>query len=176
VWLAGTLAAGLAGVLLARPGWPPRRRARLAVGVLTLQTGAAAVTGAVLTGVAVRTWQLLERPGDASPATALVRISRVDGDRALSAAIVGLLVIGTVLVVALSALAARFVSSDDGWERGLASALLAAEVGGAAYAAGRLLLGAHGWPFLGPTIALPLLAAAFVASWPTRRDRPPLAG
>jgi hypothetical protein len=171
VWVAGVLLSLVVGVLLTRPVWPPRGRARagVAVAVLSLQTGAVAVTGAVLTGVAVRSWQLLDRPPDAPPVVALVRLSGVDGDTALLAALIVLLIVGTIHVPVLSALAARFAAGDDRWERSLASALLALEVGATGYAAGRLLLGARGWPFLGPTVALPLLAAAFVACWPNRR-------
>jgi CHASE2 domain-containing sensor protein len=168
VWAAGVLVALLAGLLLTLPAWRARRGARLAVAVLTVQTGALVVSGGVLTGVAVRSWQLVDQPADAAPAVALVRLSRIDGDTAFFALMVLLLVVVGALVVTLTAMAARFAATDDPIERGIACALLAIELGGAGYAAVRLALGAHGWPYLAPTIALPLLALATATARPHR--------
>ena len=168
VWIAGALAAVVTGVLLTLPAWRERRGARLAVAVLTLQTGAVAVTGVVLVGVAMRTGQLLERAPDAAASVALVRLSSVDGDADLFSLFVLLLVIGGAPLVMLLGLCTRFAAGDDAVERSSAFALLAIQVGGASYAAVRLLLGSSGLPYLLPTVLLPVLVAAAVSAWPSR--------
>lgn len=168
VWLAGGLLVIVVGVLLTLPVWRERGGARVAAAVLTLQTGAVAVVGTVLIGVAVRSWQLLDRPADAPASVALLRLSRVDGDTAFFALMVLLLIVGVGLVTMLSALAARFAASTDTWERWAASVVIAVELGGSGVAAGALLLGARGWPYLAPTLAAPVLAAALATCWPRR--------
>jgi hypothetical protein len=168
VWIAGLAAALVVGVLLTLPVWRQRHGARLAVAVLTLQAGAVVVTGAVLGGVAIRSWQLIERPLDAPPATALLRLSRIDGDTAFFALMVLTLAVGVGLVATLTALAARFAGSRDHLERWLACALLATELGGAGYALVRLVLGAHGWPYLGGALAFPVIGLALATCWPRR--------
>jgi hypothetical protein len=169
VWFAAVLAALVAGVLLTLPAWRARRGARLAVVVLTMQTGALAVASAVLVGVAVRTGQLVDRAPDAAAAVALVRLSAVDGDANLFSLFVLLLVIGGAPLVMLVALCTRFAAGDDLLERSSAFALLALEVGGAGYALVRLLLGERGLPYLVPVAVLPLLVAAAINAWPRRR-------
>jgi len=69
-------------------------------------------------------------------------------------------------VVTLTAAAARLSASDDPFERTVACALLALEVGGSGVAIVMLALGAHGLPFLLPALAFPLLVASFVTCWP----------
>lgn len=168
VWVAGAVAALVAGVLLTLPAWRERRGARLAVAVLTAQTGALAVAGTVLAGVALRTGQLLERAPDAAASVSLVRLSAVDGDADLFSLIVLLLVIGGAPLVMLVALCTRFAAGDDLLERSSAFALLGLQIGGAGYAAVRLLLGARGLPFVVPVVLLPLLVAAAINAWPRR--------
>lgn len=171
VWLAGVLAAALAGLVLTLPAWRARTGSRVATGVLTLQTGGAAVVGCVLVGLAVRSWQLIERPLDSPPAHALVRLSRVDGDTALfSLLTLTIVVLGGLLVVLLG-LATRFAASDEAVERWVACAVLGIEIGGAVTLGVLMVLGHRGWPFLGGVVALPLLVAAFAACWP-RHPRP----
>lgn len=168
VWIAGALAAVVTGVLLTLPAWRARRGARLAVAVLTLQTGALAVAGVVLVGVAMRTGQLLERAPDAAASSALLRLSAVDGDADLFSLFVLLLVIGGAPLVMLLGLCTRFAAGGDVLERSSAFALLAIEIGGAGYAAVRLLLGDSGLPYVVPTALLPVLVAAAASAWPSR--------
>lgn len=170
VWVAGAVAAALIGLLLTLPVWRRRTGARLAVSVLTAQTGVGAVTGAVLTGAAVRSWQLVDRATDSEQAVALVRLSRVDGDAAfllhLSLLLAGL----TVLTTLLSAACARLAAGSDWPDRSMASALLAVELGVAGYLAVRLGLGDRGLPYLGGALAVPLLLAAVISCLPRRAD------
>jgi hypothetical protein len=169
VWVAAGLAALVIGVLLTLPVWRSSGGARLAAAVLTVQTGALAVTTAVLTGYAIRSRQLLERPADAEPAVSLLRLSRIDGDEAFLTLMVILTVVLGSLATTLTALAARFAASTDPVERSIASTILGLELGAAAYALVRLLLGARGWPYLVGGLAAPVLAAALVSCWPRRQ-------
>ncbi|MGH9275907.1 MAG: hypothetical protein ACRDZU_14780, partial [Acidimicrobiales bacterium] len=159
VWAAGIVAALVVGVLLTLPAWRVRSGARVAVAVLTAQVGAVVVAGTVLGAAAIRTWQLIDRPPD-DPATALLRLSRVDGDTAFFALVVLLVVLAASLVATVTAVAARFAAGADPVERSIACAVLAIELGGAAYALVRLVLGAHGWPYLGGALAFPPIAIA----------------
>lgn len=168
VGIAGGLAAILVGLLLTLPAWRRRGGARVAVALLTAQTGAIVVTATVLTGVAVRSWQLIDRPADAAPATALLRLSRVDGDTAFLALMVLVTVVLAALLATLTALGARFAAGTDPMERSIASAILAVEVGGCGYAIACLLLGAHGWPYVAGALPAPVVALALVACWPRR--------
>jgi len=174
VWVAGALCAAVAGILLTLPAWQERRGARVTVTVLTIQTGAAAVVSALLAGVAIRSWQLVDRPPDAPPAAALLRLSRIDGDGSFYALMVLLVAVLGASAVTVSALAARFAASDDLLERRLACGILAAELGGATFLAVRLALGDRGWPPLAGTLALPVLAAALFACWPPRPATAPV--
>lgn len=168
VWIAAGLAALVGGVLLTLPVWRERRGIRLAVVVLTVQTGALAVAVAVLTAVAARTGALVDRAPDAAASVSLVRLSAVDGDADLFSLFVLLIVVGGVPLVMLVALCTRFAAGDDVLERSTAFALLAIEAGGGAYAAVRLLLGSGGLPYVVPAVLLPVLVAAAVRAWPRR--------
>lgn len=171
VWIAGSLAAVVVGVLLTLPAWRVRGGARVAVMVLTVQTGAAVVVGLVLAGVGVRSWQLVGRSVDAHPAVALVRLSRVDGDTALVAVMVLLIVVLSALVAILTATSAQLAAEPDSTGRLVACAVLAVELILQGYATVRLVGGAHGWPFLGSALALPVVALAFVTCWPRGAER-----
>ena len=171
VWLAGALAALVAGVLLTLPAWRRRTGARTAVVVLTAQTGVVAVAGAVLGAVAVRSWQLLDQP-EGEQAAALVRISGIDGDTGFFALMVLVVAFGGALLATMSALATRFAATDDGWERLVACGLLALELGGAAYLAARFALGSRAWPFTAGAAATPVLVAALWSCWPRRTADP----
>lgn len=166
VWVAGVLAAVLAGVLATLPVWRARGGRRLAAAVLAAQVGVVLVVGAVLTGVAVRSGQLVDTPVDEQAAGSLVRLSRVDGDTAFFALMAVALVVLTIVVAAVLALAARFAAADEPLERWLACCLLGVELGLCGFAALRFTIGDRGWPYLGPTLALPILAAALAACWP----------
>lgn len=172
VWVAGVLAAVVAGVLLTLPLWRdvPRRRPPVAAALLAIQAGAAAVVATLLAGFAVRSWQLIERPVDRPPAAALVRISRIDGDTALFSLFVLTIVVLGGLLVALLALGARLSASPDRIDRWIAWGLLVVEVLAAGALAGLHLAGFGGWPFRAGLLALPVLAAALVAAWPPRTD------
>lgn len=173
VWAAGVLAAAVGGVLLTLPAWRAKRGARLATALFTAQSGGAALVGTVLGSVAIRTWQLLDRPADAAPAADLLRLSRVDGDTRYYAVMLTAVAVLTVLVVTLTSAAARLAASDDPLERTVACALLAIQIGGSGVAIVSLALGAHGLPFLVPALAFPLLVASFITCWPRvpRRSR-----
>lgn len=167
VWLAGAVAAVLIGVLLTLPAWRRQQGARLAVAVLTAQTGAAAVVGAVLTGVAVRSWQLVDAQQE-ELAVSLVRLSRIDGDASFLLRIALLMGAITLLATVLSAACARLAGHAEWPDRMMASALLAVELGMAGYLTVRLVLGDRGLPYLGGAVALPVLAAALIACVPRK--------
>lgn len=173
VWTAGALAAVVIGALLTLPAWRQPGGARLAVALLTLQSGAVVVAGSVLAGGAVRCWQLVDRPDDAPPAVALLRLSHVEGDTGFFALMVLVVVVVSALVTTMLALAARLASSTDTLERSVACVVLGLELGVALVGTTLLLLGAHGWPYLGAALALPLIAAAFATCWPTQARRDP---
>ncbi|MGQ0435021.1 MAG: hypothetical protein ACT452_21745 [Microthrixaceae bacterium] len=166
VWAAGVVAALVTGVLLTLPAWQRRGGARLAVAVLTLQTGALAVAGVVLTAVAARSWQLVDASEGAPRAVALLRLSRVDGDGGFLAAVTLTLGILTIVTGVLSAATARLANGTDAIERSIASAVLALELVGAGYLALQLALGASGLPYQGGAAAVPVLIAALVTCWP----------
>jgi hypothetical protein len=171
VWLAGALIAGLAGVLFTLPLWRGARR-RLpapAAVLLAVQTGAAALVATLLVGFALRSWQLIERPPDEPPASALVRISRIDGDTALFSLFVLTIVVLGGLLVALLALGARLADSPDRLDRWIAVALLGVEAVAAATLAALHLIGFGGWPFRSGLVALPILALAVAVAWPRRK-------
>jgi hypothetical protein len=165
VWAAGIAAALVIGVLLTLPAWRTGGGARLAVAVLTAQAGAVAVSATVLAGVAIRTWQLIDRE-PTEPATALLRLSRIDGDTQYFSLVLLLLALSAALVTTITALAARFAAGSDPLERWLACAVVILEIGGAAYALVRLVLGEGGWPYLGGALALPVLGLALISCWP----------
>lgn len=167
VGVAAAVAVVVFGVLLTLPAWRERGGARLAVAVLALQTGAVVVGAIVLVGLAIRTWQLIDRPED-DPGVALVRISGIDGDTAFFALMVLLVAVGAALLVTITALCARFAAGTDPLERTVACALLALELGVAAYLVVRFATGDQAWPSLVGTIAFPVLAAAFATCWPSR--------
>lgn len=166
VWVAGTVAALVVGVLLTLPALRERGGARLAAAILSVQTGTVVVAGTVLTAVGVRSWQLMDRPLDAEPAAALVRLSRVDGDTAFLALMVIVTVATCGLVATITALAARFAAGTDVLERSVACTVLGVELAGSGYAIARLALGDRGWPYLGSGLAFPVLVAALVSCWP----------
>jgi hypothetical protein len=168
VWAAGIVAAVVLGVLLTLPAWRVRGGARVAVTLLTIQSGAVVVSGMVLGSAAVRSWQLIEAPPD-EPATALLRLSRVDGDTAFFALVVLLLVIGAGLLATITATSARFAAGADRVERWLASAVLAVQLGVSAYALVRLVAGADGWLYLAGAVSFPVIAIALATCWPPRQ-------
>ena len=91
-----------------------------------------------------------------------------------------LLTAGIGLVATVTASATRFAAGTDRLERTLACGVLAVELGGAAYAVVRVLLGDTGWPHLAGAVAAVPLAAAIASCWPranpvsrvARRPRP----
>ncbi len=166
VGVAGVLDAAVLGVLLTLPAWRIRRGARLATTLFTAQAGAAALVGTILGSVAVRTWQLIGHPSDATPVKGLLRLSRVDGDARYYAVMLAVVAVFTVLVVTLTAAAARLAASNDPFERTVACALLALQIGGSGVAIMSLLLGANGLPFVLPALIFPLLVACFITCWP----------
>lgn len=166
VWVALVLVTVLVGVLLTLPAWRSWRGARLAVAVFTIEAGTAVMAGAVLAGVAGRSWQILGRSGGAPPADALLRLSGADGDRAFFAIMfLAALTIAAVIGV-LAAAGARLAGSTDPLQRAVASAILSAQAGGAGYAIVRLVIGANGLPYVIPAFAFPVLVVAFATCWP----------
>lgn len=166
VWLAGGLAAVVTGVLLTLPVWERPGAPRVATAVLALQTGGVVITGTVLAAVAFRGRQLIDQPPGTAPVSSLLRLSRIDGDAGFLAAMVVVTVVTTGLLATLLALATRFAAGTDVLERSIASALLAVEASGSGYAVVRLALGAHGWPFLGGALALPVVVVALASCLP----------
>ncbi len=166
VWTAGIAAALVLGVLLTLPAWRTRGGARLAVAVLTAQSGAVAVSSVVLAGAAVRTGQLIDRTPDEPAAHALLRLSRIDGDTAFFALVLLTLAVGAGLVTTITALSARFAAGSDPLERWVACAVIIVELGGASYALVRFVLGADSWPYLGGALVFPVLAVTLISCWP----------
>lgn len=167
VWAAAVLATIVVGVLLTRSAWPRPAGARLAVVVLTLQAGAAVVGGSVLLGLAVRSWQLVDRPPDAPLATSLVRISGIDGDGDLFALAVLVIAVLTALTALVTSLAARMAATDDATQRWGAAIVLGLQVGGAGAACAALLLGVDGGVALvAAALHLPVAAVAFATCLP----------
>jgi hypothetical protein len=167
VWTATALAAGVLGVLLTLPAWRRRTGARFAVALLTAQAGAAVVGGAVLFGMATRTWQLLDHPADAPAEAALLRLSRIDGDTGYFALMVLTTVAVTGLLTVVLATAARLAAADDATERWVAAAVLGLEVLVSAAGAVALVLDIDEVPLrLAATLHLPLAAAALVTCLP----------
>lgn len=171
VWMALVLVTAVIGVLLTLPVWRCWRGARLAVAVFTLEAGAAAVAGVVLAATAARSWQILGRPAGTPPADALLRLSGADGDRAFFALMFLVALTLAALGGVLAAAGARMAGSADPLQQAVASTILAAQAGGAAYAIVRLVLGANGLPYVIPAFALPILVVAFATCWP--RVAPP---
>ena len=167
VWAAGIAAALVSGVLLTLPAWRIRSGARVAVMLLTVQTGAVAITGTVLGAVAVRSWQLIDGPVDAS--TPRPRSSASAGSTATprsspswcSSSRVGMVLTATIPRWRLGSRPAPTRSSA-----GSPARCSRCELGAAGYAAIRLVIGAHGWAYVGGTLALPLIGLALATCWP----------
>jgi hypothetical protein len=172
VWAAAALASVVAGALLTLPAWRGGGGSRIAVAVLTLQTGAAFVTAAVLAGMAVRSWQLIERPATEMPVPALVRLSAIDGDTGFFALMVLVVVVLGSGLTALLALATRLAAGTTSLERLGACVVLAIEVGACAFGAARFALGGRWWPYQAASLALAPLVLALVACWPGRQSKP----
>lgn len=168
VWTAGALVAVVVGVLLTLPAWRSRGLPRLAVVVLTAQTGAVLVGGVVLAAVGFRSRQLLDQPLDEAPAVALLRLSRVDGDAGFLTLMVVTVVVLTALFATVSAMAAQMAAGSSTLERTIASGLLAVELGAAALAVVLVVLGERTWLTVAGTALFPLLAVATATCWPSR--------
>lgn len=166
VWVALALVTLVSGLLLTLPVWRTWRGSRLAVGVFTLEAGASVVAGVVLASIAVRSRQILGRPGGAPPDDALLRLSGADGDRAFFAIMFLAAIALAIALAALAAAGARLAGSAEPLERATASGILAIEAGVGAYAIVRLVLGASGLPYVIPAFAFPIVVAAFVTCWP----------
>ncbi|HJR24656.1 MAG TPA: hypothetical protein VJ804_04235, partial [Acidimicrobiales bacterium] len=117
------------GVLLTWPVWRRGSGRRLVPALLALHTGVVVVVGTIGIAAAVRSWQLVERDDQEEAAAALLDVSRIDGDRALYALLVLLLVAVTGLLALLLAQATRFAAGDDPGGRTIACAVLGLEIG-----------------------------------------------
>jgi len=170
VWVAAALAATVLGALLAQVRFPIVGGAPLATGVLALHAGATVVGGSVLAGLAVRSWPLADAKAAGTPAsgTTLLRVSVTDGDpRFFTLMLVVVLAVGGSLTLLLT-VAARFANGDDRAERVAACAVLALELGAAAYAVARVVQGQRTWPYVLAAAHLPVLAVALATCWPHR--------
>lgn len=166
VAIAGLLITAVVAVLLNRAWWERPRGARLATVVLSLEAAAVMVMSVLLIAVAVRSWQLIDRPPDEELATSILRLSRLDGDGRFFALMVLFVVIVGGLAAAVLTLAARFAGDDDPLERWVACGVIGLQLAAGSAAAGCVALGYRSWPFLGPALAVPVLIAAFVSCWP----------
>ena len=170
---ATVLAAIPIGVLLTWPVWRRGSGPRLVPALLTLHTGAVVVVGTIGIAAAVRSWQLVDEDPSEQAAGALLDVSRVDGDQALDALLVLLLVAVTGLLAVLLSQAARFAAGDDPGDRTIACAVLGLEIGVAGLGIAQLVTGqvtALTWLGVGH---LPVLVAAMVACWPPSPAGPP---
>ena len=169
-WVAVVAATVLAaipiGVLLTWPVWRRGSGPRLVPALLALHTGAVVVVGSIGIAAAVRSWQLVDKDQKEEAASALLDVSRVDGDQALYALLVLLLVAVTGLLAVLLSQAARFAAGTDPGDRTIACAVLGLEIGVAGLGIAQLVTGdatALTWLGIGH---LPVLVAAMVACWP----------
>ncbi|MDP1818368.1 MAG: hypothetical protein Q8K58_00560 [Acidimicrobiales bacterium] len=169
VGVAGALASGVLGALVARPFLPAAQgSARLVAALLSVQAGLATVGGAALTGAAIRSWQLVDDDPAQQAAAGLVEVSRIDGDGRMYALVLLLLVALTACVTVLLALAARFATSADAKPRALACAVLGVEVAFCGYGVAQVISGSRNALAVGGVATLPLVMAALVACWPPR--------
>jgi hypothetical protein len=168
VAVAATAAALVWAVLLVAPAGR-RGGSGFAAGILAVQAGAAIVGGAVLTGTAVRSAQLVTQPAGAERATSLVQLSGLDGGDVDFFRLMAVLTVllGGLLVVVLT-LAAQYAAGVDPVRRTLACCVLAVEALISALAVVLGLLGHHSWPFAVTAAALPALVLAIVKCWPHR--------
>ena len=166
VVLASLLAAVPVGVLLTWPVWRRSGGRRLVPALLTLHVGVVMVVGTIGTAAAVRSWQLVEREPQQEAASALLDVSRVDGDRALYALLVLLLVAITGLLALLLSQAARFAAAADAVGRTIACAVLGLELGLAGLGLARLVTGDRSALTWVAVAHLPVLVAAMVVCWP----------
>jgi hypothetical protein len=163
---ASVLAAIPVGVLLTWPVWRHGSGRRLVPALLALHTGAVVVVGTIGIAAAVRSWQLVDRDQTEQAASVLLDVSPVDGDQALYALLVLLLVAVTGLLTVLLSQAARFAAGDDPGDRTIACAVLGLEIGVAGLGIAQLVAGeasALTWLAIGH---LPVLIGAMVACWP----------
>ena len=154
------------GALLTWPIWRRGTGPRLVPALLALHTGAVVVVGTIGVAAAVRSWQLVDPDRRKEAASALLDVSRIDGDQALYALLVLLLVAVTGLLALLLAQAARFAAGTDPGGRTIACAVLGLEIGVAGLGLAQLVTGdatALTWLGLGH---LPVLVAAMVSCWP----------
>ncbi len=174
--VAVVLVSAVLGVVITLPVWrSPHRGSRVATAVLALQTGGAAVATVVLSAMAVRSYQLHDRPAEeaaAEPVTSgIIRLGTIDGDTELFALLTLFVVLAGLLLVTALAVGTRLAASDDELSRWVVTGLLGLQllVAGTTLAAGWLVLEE---PVLvrWSLVALPVLGVAFVAAWP--REEP----
>ncbi|MEO6318952.1 MAG: hypothetical protein ABIP36_09235 [Acidimicrobiales bacterium] len=172
-WLVvGAAASAAIAVLAALVVLPSRRPggSSFAAWLLAVEAGAVLVGGAVIVGAALRTGDLVTQPDRTEQAASLLRLTGLDGGDTgffpLVAAVTA--VLGLLLLVVLG-LAARCAANDDPIERGLATAVLAAEAVASGVAAAFVVLGEDILPVTLSAGALPLLVGGVVAVWPRRR-------
>jgi hypothetical protein len=154
------------GVLLTWSVWRRGSGPRLVPALLTLHAGAVVVVGTIGAAAAARSWQLVDPDRREEAASALLDVSRIDGDQSLYALLVLLLVAVTGLLAVLLAQAARFAAGDDPGGRTIACAVLGLEIGVAGLGLAQVVTGettALTWLGLGH---LPVLIAAMVSCWP----------
>ncbi len=174
--VATVLASAVAGGLVTWSLWTDGTfergglRRRLVPGLLSLHAGAALVVGTVTAAAAVRSWQLVDRDPQQEAASALLDVSRVDGDRALYALLVLLLVATTGCLTLLLAQSARFAATDDGTQRSVACGVLGLEIGLCGLGLARLVIGGVSAPALLAVAHLPVLITAMVLCWPPHPD------
>jgi hypothetical protein len=166
VAVAGTLAAGVLGVLLASPAWRGRHNApRLVSALLGLHAGGAVVGGAILAGGAVEGW----RQDEETASSALLDLSYQDGDGHMYVLLLLFIVATAVATAVLLVVAARSAAGSDTGSRALACAVLGLEIGLCGYALARVVSGSQNAAFVVGVVHLPILMAAMVATWPTHR-------
>jgi hypothetical protein len=171
--LALTLVAGAAiavviGVLGTLPVWTRAHGRRLVAILLTAQGGGVFVVGAITSGAAVRTWQLVDRPANAHIAPTLITLSRIDGDAHMYALLLLATVAATALTVLLLFVSARFAVTEEPADRWIACTVLGLEIGLCGYGLAAFLTGSRSVPAVLSVINLPLAMAAMVACWPPR--------
>lgn len=165
VGAAGVITGSVLGGLLTRSVWIASGRRRLVAGLLALHAGLVAVLGIVATAAAARSWQLIGRPAT-EHASALLQVSRIDGDGSMYALLVLALAFGTLLAVVALTLASRFAAGTDPTERMVACGVLGLEICVSGYAGAHLLTGSHSPVVLLVTLQLPLVMLAMVSCWP----------
>jgi hypothetical protein len=173
VWVAAVAAAAVLGLLVTMPAWVDAHRHRWVGILLGVQTGGLLVGAVTVTGVAVRSQQLIGRPPEQLPEVALLELSAI-GDGGF----VGVILVGVLLFLVLPAvvtgLSARLAVSDRAGDRWVACVVLSLQAGAGLIALGwALAAGGTGLLGAGLVVNAPLAGLAVASCAPVGQQAGP---